>query len=176
MWLSVAICSLHLGGSLGHIWISMFVRITAWRSVSGRSSSCQAKLHKSRMAPKSGSSPALFDCVRMVLSPFFYADFCVPRPIMIGNSWCLTDVVRHGEEPKLCPPRVVISISGEPSCHLQVNRFDVSDPPTGTTYIGRCIGDKKKRKVEALVNCPGLGKRDGEGDLDFPEPAYQSHQ
>ena len=37
--------------------------------------------------------------------------------------------------------------------------FDVSDPPTGTTYIGRCVGkqlfisdvDEKKKKVEALV-------------------------
>jgi hypothetical protein len=37
--------------------------------------------------------------------------------------------------------------------------FDVSDPPTGTTYVGRCVGkqlfisdvDEKKKKVEALV-------------------------
>jgi recombining binding protein (suppressor of hairless) len=85
---------------------------------------------------------------------------------MIGTSWW-TDVVRHGEEPKLCPPRVVISISGEPSSQEGTvdwtsssgKSFDVSDPPTGTTYIGRCVGkqlfisdmDEKKRKVEALV-------------------------
>lgn len=37
--------------------------------------------------------------------------------------------------------------------------FDMSEPPTGTTYIGRCVGkqlfisdiDEKKKKVEALV-------------------------
>lgn len=48
----------------------------------------------------------------------------------------------------MSPPRVVVSIS-----------FDVADPPTGTTYIGRCVGkqlfisdvDEKKKKVEALV-------------------------
>ena len=41
--------------------------------------------------------------------------------------------------------------------------FDVSDPPTGTTYIGRCVGkqliisdvDEKKKKVEALVKVVG---------------------
>ncbi len=41
--------------------------------------------------------------------------------------------------------------------------FDVSDPPTGTTYIGRCVGkqlfisdvDEKKKKVEALVKVTG---------------------
>src|SRR6267154_1190525 len=36
-----------------------------------------------------------------------------PTAIMIGNSWW-TDVVRRGEEPKLCPPRVTVCISGEP--------------------------------------------------------------
>jgi recombining binding protein (suppressor of hairless) len=85
---------------------------------------------------------------------------------MIGNSWW-TDVVRRGEDPKLCPPRVVISISGEPAPQegsiewtgSSGKSFDVSDPPTGTTYIGRCVGkqlfisdvDEKKKKVEALV-------------------------
>jgi hypothetical protein len=85
---------------------------------------------------------------------------------MIGNSWW-TDVVRRGEDPKLCPPRVVISISGEPVPQegsiewtgSSGKAFDVSDPPTGTTYIGRCVGkqlfisdvDEKKKKVEALV-------------------------
>ena len=85
---------------------------------------------------------------------------------MIGNSWW-SDVNRRGEEPKLCPPRVVISISGEPAPQegsiewttATGKAFDVSDPPTGTTYIGRCVGkqlfisdvDEKKKKVEALV-------------------------
>ncbi len=85
---------------------------------------------------------------------------------MIGNSWW-SDVTRHGEEPKLCPPRVVVSISGEPApqegsiewTSATGKAFDVSDPPTGTTYIGRCVGkqlfisdvDEKKKKVEALV-------------------------
>jgi recombining binding protein suppressor of hairless len=85
---------------------------------------------------------------------------------MIGNSWW-SDTLRRGEEPKLCPPRVVISISGEPApsegsiewTGTSGKSFDVNDPPTGTTYIGRCVGkqlfisdvDEKKKKVEALV-------------------------
>jgi len=85
---------------------------------------------------------------------------------MIGNSWW-TDVVRRGEDPKLCPPRVIVSISGESVpqegsiewISSSGKTFDVSDPPTGTTYIGRCVGkqlfisdvDDKKKKVEALV-------------------------
>ncbi|KAI0342157.1 LAG1-DNAbind-domain-containing protein [Trametopsis cervina] len=89
-----------------------------------------------------------------------------PTAIMIGNSWW-SDVLRRGEEPKVCPPRVVISISGEPApqegsiewTSATGKSFDVSDPPTGTTYIGRCVGkqlfisdvDEKKKKVEALV-------------------------
>jgi hypothetical protein len=89
-----------------------------------------------------------------------------PTAIMIGNSWW-TDVVRRGEDPKLYPPRVVISISGEPVPQegsiewtgSSGKSFDVGDPPTGTTYIGRCVGkqlfisdvDEKKKKVEALV-------------------------
>ncbi|KAG9316214.1 LAG1-DNAbind-domain-containing protein [Chiua virens] len=89
-----------------------------------------------------------------------------PTAIMIGNSWW-TDVVRRGEEPKLCPPRVTVSISGEPVpqegtiewTSASGKIFDVNDAPTGTTYIGRCVGkqlfisdvDEKKKKVEALV-------------------------
>jgi recombining binding protein (suppressor of hairless) len=85
---------------------------------------------------------------------------------MIGNSWW-SEAIRRGEEPKLCPPRVVVSISGEPAAQegniewtgSTGKTFDVSDPPTGTTYIGRCVGkqlfisdvDEKKKKVEALV-------------------------
>ena len=89
-----------------------------------------------------------------------------PTAIMIGNSWW-TDVVRRGEEPKLCPPRVTVCISGEPVpqegtiewTSASGKIFDVNDAPTGTTYIGRCVGkqlyisdvDEKKKKVEALV-------------------------
>ncbi|KAF7321692.1 J-kappa-recombination signal binding protein [Mycena kentingensis (nom. inval.)] len=89
-----------------------------------------------------------------------------PTAIMIGNAWW-TEVVRRGDEPKLCPPRVVVSISGEPSPQdgsiewtgASGKSFDISDPPTGTTYTGRCVGkqlfisdvDEKKKKVEALV-------------------------
>ncbi|KAJ7496089.1 jkappa-recombination signal binding protein [Mycena galericulata] len=89
-----------------------------------------------------------------------------PTAIMIGNSWW-SEVVRRGDDPKLCPPRVVISISGEPTPQegsiewtgSSGKSFDVSDPPTGTTYTGRCVGkqlfisdvDEKKKKVEALV-------------------------
>ena len=85
---------------------------------------------------------------------------------MIGNSWW-NDVVRRGEDPKMCPPRVVVSISGEPVpqegtiewTSSSGKSFDACDPPTGTTYIGRCVGkqlfisdvDEKKKKVEALV-------------------------
>lgn len=89
-----------------------------------------------------------------------------PTAIMIGNSWW-SDVHRRGEDPKICPPRVVISISGEPAPQegsiewtgSSGKSFDISDPPSGTTYIGRCVGkqlfisdvDEKKKKVEALV-------------------------
>jgi recombining binding protein suppressor of hairless len=89
-----------------------------------------------------------------------------PTAIMIGNSWW-SDVHRRGEDPKLCPPRVIVSISGEPVPQegsvewtgSSGKSFDVSDPPSGTTYIGRCVGkqlfisdvDEKKKKVEALV-------------------------
>ncbi|EIM81224.1 LAG1-DNAbind-domain-containing protein [Stereum hirsutum FP-91666 SS1] len=89
-----------------------------------------------------------------------------PTAIMIGNSWW-SDVMRRGEDPKLSPPRVIVSISGEPApqegsvewCSALGKPFDSSDPPTGTTYVGRCVGkqlfisdvDEKKKKVEALV-------------------------
>ncbi|KAF7792338.1 hypothetical protein EIP86_003374 [Pleurotus ostreatoroseus] len=98
-----------------------------------------------------------------------------PTAIMIGNSWW-SDVHRRGEEPKLCPPRVVISISGEPVpqegsiewTSATGKGFDVADPPTGTTYIGRCVGkqlfisdvDEKKKKVEALVKIVAPGGDD----------------
>lgn len=67
----------------------------------------------------------------------------------------------------MAPPRAVISISGEPSPQegtvewsgTSGKTFDAADPPTGTTYIGRCVGkqlfisdvDEKRKKVEALV-------------------------
>ncbi|KIJ49464.1 hypothetical protein M422DRAFT_160914 [Sphaerobolus stellatus SS14] len=89
-----------------------------------------------------------------------------PTAILIGNSWW-SEVHRRGEDPKLAPPRAVVSISGEPSPQetsvewtgTSGKTFDVNDPPTGTTYIGRCVGkqlfisdvDEKRKKVEALV-------------------------
>ncbi|KAF8482210.1 beta-trefoil DNA-binding domain-containing protein [Gautieria morchelliformis] len=89
-----------------------------------------------------------------------------PTAIMIGNSWW-SDSFRRGEDAKLAPPRAVISISGEPSPQegsiewtgTSGKTFDVADPPSGTTYIGRCVGkqlfisdvDEKRKKVEALV-------------------------
>ena len=85
---------------------------------------------------------------------------------MIGNSWW-SDTIKNGEDPKLAPPRCVISISGEPApqeaaiewTSASGKTFDVADPPTGTTFLGRCVGkqlfisdvDEKKKKVEALV-------------------------
>lgn len=84
--------------------------------------------------------------------------------------------MRRGEDPKLCPPRVVVSISGEPAPQegsiewtgSSGKSFDVSDPPTGTTYIGRCVGkqlfisdvDEKKKKVEALVKITAPASED----------------
>ncbi|KAL0579164.1 hypothetical protein V5O48_002845 [Marasmius crinis-equi] len=98
-----------------------------------------------------------------------------PTAIMIGNSWW-GDVVRRGEDPKLCPPHVIVSISGEPApqegsidwTSSSGKSFDISDPPTGTTYIGRCVGkqlfisdvDEKKKKVEALVKISAAGSDD----------------
>lgn len=89
-----------------------------------------------------------------------------PTAIMIGNSWW-SETTRRGEDPKQAPPRVVISISGEPMpqegsvewTSTSGKAFDVNDPPAGTTFIGRCVGkqlyisdvDEKKKKVEALV-------------------------
>lgn len=89
-----------------------------------------------------------------------------PTAIMIGNSWW-SETIRRGEEPKQAPPRVIVSISGEPVpqegsvewTSTSGKSFDVNDPPAGTTYIGRCVGkqlfisdvDEKKKKVEALV-------------------------
>lgn len=115
------------------------------------------------------------------LSRFFSNDWILrflcppPTAIMIGNSWW-TDVVRRGEDPKLCPPRVIVSISGEPAPQEGTiewtgssgKSFDVSDPPTGTTYIGRCVGkqlfisdvDEKKKKVEALVKITAPASED----------------
>jgi len=85
---------------------------------------------------------------------------------MIGNSWW-SGIPRRNEEPKPCPPRVIVSISGEPVPQEGTiewtgsngKAFDVNDAPSGTTYIGRCVGkqlfisdvDEKKKKVEALV-------------------------
>jgi len=124
----------------------------------------------SKVAQKSYGTEKRF---KFLATYFALSLLCIPRflcppptAIMIGNSWW-TDVVRRGEDPKLYPPRVVISISGEPVPQegsiewtgSSGKSFDVGDPPTGTTYIGRCVGkqlfisdvDEKKKKVEALV-------------------------
>ncbi|TRM69305.1 hypothetical protein BD626DRAFT_473612 [Schizophyllum amplum] len=103
--------------------------------------------------------------------------FLCPPPtcIMIGNSWW-TDVMRQGEEPKSMPPRVVVSISGETQppegaiewTSASGKSFESSDPPTGTTYIGRCVGkqlyisdvDEKRKKVEALAKIIAPGADD----------------
>ena len=82
----------------------------------------------------------------------------------------------RGDEPKLSPPRVIVSISGETAGQegniewsaAAGKAFDVSDPPTGTTYIGRCVGkqlfisdvDERKKKVEALVKVIGPSGED----------------
>jgi len=79
--------------------------------------------------------------------------------------------MRRSDESKLSPPRVIVSISGEAAAQegsvewsaATGKPFDVSDPPAGTTYIGRCVGkqlfisdvDEKKKKVEALVKVIG---------------------
>ncbi|KAI0070228.1 hypothetical protein K474DRAFT_1713521 [Panus rudis PR-1116 ss-1] len=114
---------------------------------------CSVIVMSPKVAPKSYGKEKRFLCPP-------------PTAIMIGNSWW-SDVVCRGEEPKLCPPRVVISISGDPApreasiewTDAVGKAFDVNDPPTGTTYIGRCVGkqlfisDVKEgeKKVEALV-------------------------
>ncbi|KIY49108.1 LAG1-DNAbind-domain-containing protein, partial [Fistulina hepatica ATCC 64428] len=94
-----------------------------------------------------------------------------PTAILIGNSWWSD--VRQGKVTKYLPPKVVVSISGEPEppegtvdwCRASGKPFDVDQPPTGTTYIGRCVGkqlyisdfDEKKKKVEALVKVSAPG-------------------
>ena len=94
---------------------------------------------------------------------------------MIGNSWW-TEVGRQGEEPKLTPPRVVVSISGEaqpPEGAIEWTgalgkTFEPSEPPSGTTYVGRCVGkqlyisdvDEKRKKVEALAKIMAPGSED----------------
>jgi LAG1, DNA binding len=96
---------------------------------------------------------------------------------MVGNSWW-TDVIRAGEGSKSVPPRVVISISGEPSpqessvewAGAAGKTFDISDPPSGTTFVGRCVGkqlyiseaDEKRKKVEALVKVTAISDNDEE--------------
>ncbi|KAF7315484.1 J-kappa-recombination signal binding protein [Mycena indigotica] len=133
-----------------HISNNMFGPPTDSPLASGPSSSCLVRLPRNRMVRK--------NVTRFLCPP--------PTAIMIGNSWW-NEVIRRGDEPKLCPPRVLISISGEPApqegsiewTSASGKSFDISDPPTGTTYTGRCVGkqlfisdvDEKKKKVEALV-------------------------
>lgn len=101
-----------------------------------------------------------------------------PTAIMVGNAWW-SDIHRHGEGgSKLIPPKVVVSISGEPSpqessvewAGAAGKTFDINDPPTGTTYVGRCVGkqlyiseaDEKRKKVEALVKVTAIADNDEE--------------
>lgn len=152
----------------GHILTNMFELQIALPLARGQSLSCPARWLKNLTAPKNGLFPQFQLFNRALNLSLSLHRFLCPPPtaIMIGNSWW-TDVVRRGEDPKLCPPRVVVSISGEPAPQegsiewtgSSGKSFDISDPPTGTTYIGRCVGkqlfisdvDEKKKKVEALV-------------------------
>lgn len=104
---------------------------------------------------------------------------------MVGNSWW-SEVRRNGEEPTLAPPRVVVSISGEPTppessiewAGASGKPFDATDPPNGTTFVGRCVGkqlfiseaDEKRKKVEALVKvtAPSVGDEEGKVIGLFP--------
>jgi recombining binding protein (suppressor of hairless) len=103
--------------------------------------------------------------------------------VLVGNSWW-SELHRANEDSRLCPPRVIVSISGEaPPAEGSVDwsgstgkPFDVSDPPTGTTYIGRCVGkqlyisdtdgrqDDKRKKVEALVKVMAPSSSEDEED------------
>jgi recombining binding protein suppressor of hairless len=94
---------------------------------------------------------------------------------MVGNSWW-SESHRAGDD-KLRPPRVVISISGEtapPEAAIDWNTangkpFNLNEPPTSTTYLGRCVGkqlyisdvDEKRKKVEALVKVMAPASDDG---------------
>ena len=108
-----------------------------------------------------------------------------PTAVMVGNSWW-SEVRRNGEEPALAPPRVVVSISGEPTppessvewAGASGKPFDATDPPNGTTFVGRCVGkqlfiseaDEKRKKVEALVKvtAPSVGDEEGKVIGLFP--------
>jgi recombining binding protein (suppressor of hairless) len=99
-----------------------------------------------------------------------------PTALLVGNSWW-SDSFREGDDDKLRPPRVIVSISGEnppPEATIDWNNsngktFSLHDPPLGTTYIGRCVGkqlyisdaDEKRKKVEALVQVMAPASDDG---------------
>src|SRR5882757_6969856 len=103
-----------------------------------------------------------------------------PTAVMVGNSWW-SEIRRNGEEPTLAPPRVVVSISGEPTppessvewAGASGKPFDATDPPNGTTFVGRCVGkqlfiseaDEKRKKVEALVKVTAPSAGDEEGKI-----------
>ncbi|KAH9083850.1 hypothetical protein EDB83DRAFT_2309747 [Lactarius deliciosus] len=71
-----------------------------------------------------------------------------PTAILIGNSWW-SDVVRRGEEPKLSPPRVVVSISGEAAGQEGNIEWSAAMGKPFDLFISDV--DEKKKKVEALV-------------------------
>jgi recombining binding protein (suppressor of hairless) len=88
-----------------------------------------------------------------------------PSALLLGNSWWSSSNI--GDADKLRPPRVVISIPGEAPppetnvdwCDANGKPFNLYDPPTGTTYVGRGTGgklfisdaDERRKKVEAVV-------------------------
>ncbi|KZV97769.1 LAG1-DNAbind-domain-containing protein [Exidia glandulosa HHB12029] len=102
-----------------------------------------------------------------------------PTAVLIGNEWWSEISRRGSDQGKLLPPRVVVSISGEPTppeCTVDWisaagKSFDPSDPPPtdATTFIGRAVGkqlfisevDEKKKKVEALVHVTAPAVDDG---------------
>ena len=108
-----------------------------------------------------------------------------PTAVMVGNSWW-SEVRRNGEGPTTAPPRIVVSISGEPTppessvewAGASGKPFDANDPPIGTTFVGRCVGkqlfisqtDEKRKKVEALVKvtAPSVGDEEGKVIGLFP--------
>ncbi|KAH7108529.1 hypothetical protein BKA62DRAFT_24948 [Auriculariales sp. MPI-PUGE-AT-0066] len=102
-----------------------------------------------------------------------------PMAVFIGNSWWSQPANgslsqsngKEGSGPKLLPPQVVVSISGEPNptdlalewSAVNGHPFDPSvdvPNPELTTFVGRAVGkhlyiseaDEKRKKVEALVH------------------------
>lgn len=102
-----------------------------------------------------------------------------PTAVLIGNEWWSEIALPGNDHGKILPPRVIVSISGEPTppeCSVDWisgsgKSFDPTDPPPRdqTTFIGRAVGkqlfisevDEKKKKVEALVHVTAPAVDDG---------------